>query len=634
MLGFLPCRSIAQGVGTEFSLVAHPKQACEHPSAESLAALAYMGQHARMQDNRVPEDIPPVIGREDKAEILDRLYEVALDPIRLEDLLDVWENHVAAHRTDHSQAVVILEDPEIAAHLRWATVFLDRIEAADAVGRGKSVLDTIPRSASFLADGGPGIAEFNHPASVAFGLKAGAVLADLPFDAAEVSLLRGQISRVALGHEDRPILLRLRSTVTGSPVIVRISAMEQPTDRHGEPLALVMSTELVWPEGFETIVQDAFGLTMAEVEIVRGIALGLPIKEIAETRGRSPETVRTQLRSILAKSETHSQVELVRVVFGLMDVAQIAPPEEASLASGSLELLPVRALRTSEGRRLEWVEFGAPKGAAVLYMHLDLGLSRWPAPAEQAARKRGMRVVVPYRAGFGRSDLHASGVNHADAVARDYLAVLDHLGITQTAVLSQGADLRFACALSLLQPGLVTGILGCAAQLPLRHATQYERMDKWQRFILTNARYAPKVLPFLVRASYALARRLGKAKFFALVNGGSAADMAAFAQPEIREAVLLGSDIALGPRTSAHLAFTREALSSEKDWSALVQAVKVPVVLLQGDQDPQSPKQTMRELMADFPHLEVRFLPNTGQLLFFAEWHQVLDRLQSFLPTQ
>jgi DNA-binding NarL/FixJ family response regulator len=85
----------------------------------------------------------------------------------------------------------------------------------------------------------------------------------------------------------------------------------------------VLSTELVWPEGFETTVQEAFGLTGAEVEIVRGITLGLPVKDIAEARGRSAETVRTQLRSILAKTETHSQSELVRVVLGLMDVALI-----------------------------------------------------------------------------------------------------------------------------------------------------------------------------------------------------------------------------------------------------------------------------------------------------------------------
>jgi hypothetical protein len=63
-----------------------------------------------------------------------------------------------------------------------------------------------------------------------------------------------------------------------------------------------------------------------------------------------------------------------------------------------------------------------------------------------------------------------------------------------------------------------------------------------------------------------------------------------------------------------------------------VHAVKVPVVLLQGDQDPQTPAQTIRELMGDFPHLDVRFVPNTGQLLFFAEWPMALDLLERFLP--
>lgn len=582
-----------------------------------------------MQDSRIPEDISPFIGREDKAEIVDRLYEVALDPIRLEDLLEVWEGRVAVHRSGYSQAVVTLEDPEIEAHLRRATVFLDRFEATRDAGTAQAVLEDIPRSAAFLADGGPGIAGFNRAAGVAFGLKEAALLADLPFDAEDVALLRSQIARVASGREERAVTMRIRSTITGSPVIVRVGTVERPAE--GKPLALVVSTELVWPEGFETTVQEAFGLTLAEVEIVRGIALGLPVKEIAEARGRSPETVRTQLRSILGKTETHSQSELVRVVLGLMDVAQVATVEMEQPASTNLAALPVKSLRGADGRRLEWIEFGDPKGAPLLYMHLDFGLSRWPAPAEQAARRRGIRVIVPYRAGFGRSDLHGKGVEYNASVARDYLAVLDHLGVGRAAVLCLGADFRFACALSLARPGLVSGILGCAAQLPLRHAAQYDRMDKWQRFILANARYAPKVLPFLVQAGYSLARRLGKEKFFTLVNGGSAADMRAFAQPDIREAVLQGSEISLGSKVSAHQAFTRECLSSEKDWSHLVQEVKAPVVLLQGDQDPQTPVQTVQELLGDFPHLDVTFLPDTGQLLFFAEWPLVLDRVEKFL---
>ena len=65
--------------------------------------------------------------------------------------------------------------------------------------------------------------------------------------------------------------------------------------------------------------------------------------------------------------------------------------------------------------------------------------------------------------------------------------------------------------------------------------------------------------------------------------------------------------------------------------TAIRAAVKVPVILLQGDQDPQTPVQTIRELMVDFPHLEVSFLPNTGQLLFFAEWQIALNRIGLFL---
>ena len=566
-----------------------------------------------------------------RAEIVDRLYEVAVDPIRLEQLMTVWEVAQAPMRTGLVSVASELDDEDIEAHLRRATVFLDRFEATRGDAVYRSVLEDIPRSAAFLSDGGAAIAAFNRPASIAFGLKDGAHLSDLPFDAPDISLLRGVIYKVASGQAERVVTMRIRSSTTGSPVIVRIGPIASD---NAKPLALVMSTELVWPEGFDVTVQEAFGLTVAEVEIVQGMTLGQPIKNIADARGRSAETVRTQVRSILAKTETHSQSELIRVVLGLMDVA-FMPSESAGPVpnrAGALEQLSFQSTTSPDGRRLEWIEFGSPTGAPCLFMHLDLGLIRWPATAERAARARGIRVIVPVRAGYGRSGLHPRGSDHLQGVTGDYITVLDRLGISRCAVIAMGADLRFAISLSLQRPGLVTGILGCAAQLPLRTAAQYDRMDKWHRFILANARYAPKVLPFLVQAGFSLARRLGKEKFFAQVNGGSKADMEAFALPEIREAVLAGSEVSLGAKISAHVAFTRECIGSERDWSDLVHAVTVPVQLLQGDQDPQTPVLTIEELMQDYPHLQISFVPNSGQLLFFAHWPMALDALQKYLP--
>ncbi|WP_167850936.1 LuxR C-terminal-related transcriptional regulator [Tabrizicola caldifontis] len=581
-----------------------------------------------MTESRPSTNVAILADRDHRAEIVERLYDVAMDPIRLEELLEVWEDRAAPLR----DSAIPLEDPEIEAHLQRATVFLDRYEAVQEAAGKPSVLADIPRSAAFISDGGATIHACNRPAEVAFGISEGGAFAALPFDEEDRELLKGVIRRVAARKAEKVVTLRIRSTVTGSPVILRVSPVEAGAAR---PLALVVSTELVWPEGFETTVQEAFGLTTAEVEIVRGVTLGLPLRDIAEARGRSLETVRTQVRSVLAKTETHSQSELVRVVLGLMDVALIPTGGESfGGPRGMLEQRPFREIRGPDGRRLTWIEFGDPRGRPVLYMHLDFGLTRWPAPAERAAAARGLRVIVPVRQGYGRTEPLPKGADHLEGVTRDYAAILDHLQVTGAVAIPLGADLRFALNLSLKRPDLVRGIVGAACQLPIRSASQYERMDKWQRFILANARHAPKVLPFLVQAGFSLARRLGKEAFFRQVNGGSQADTETFSRPDVRVAVLEGSDVCMTRTWSAHAAFTAECLGSERDWSALVRMARVPVLLLQGDQDPQSPVQTIRELAAEYPHLDIRFLPGTGQLLFFAEWPQVLDAVEAMFCTR
>ncbi len=566
--------------------------------------------------------------REHKAEIVDRIYDVAVDPIRLEDLLDAWEGRAAPLRAGSGPDVTTLDDPDIAPHLDRAWVFLDRYQPADPRGRFRSVLDELPRTAAFVADGGATITACNRAARSALGIEDGGAIAALPFDPEDVATLRAVIRKVAAGRAEKVMTLRIRSVLTGQVAIVRVGPVD---GGDGAPLALVMSSDLVWPQGFEATVQEAFGLTGAEVEIVRALVLGQPLKDIAETRGRSLETVRTQVRSILAKTETHGQPELVRVVLGLMDVTLVpgARNGKDEPTEGIAPLVP-RFLHVQAGRRLEWIEFGAPEGIPVVYMPLDYGLVRWPARAERAARARGLRVIVPFRAWYGGSAPLPRGVQHLDGVTADYARVMDHLGLRQALALTQGADLRFALKLSLQRPDLIRGIVGCAAQLPLRTPAQYERMDKWQRFVLANARYAPKVLPFIVKAGFSLARSLGPEGFFRKVNSGSAADMAAFDDPEIRAAVLAGAaQTLLVPGGTGPEAFAQEALGSERDWSAVVKAARVPVRLLQADQDPQTPVQTVRELMADFPHLEVRFLDFTGQLLLFARWSEVLDEIEA-----
>lgn len=61
-------------------------------------------------------------------------------------------------------------------------------------------------------------------------------------------------------------------------------------------------------------IQSAFGLTNTELSIVEAIFDGLSNSEIAERRDRSVETVNTQVKSVLSKSNCNTRTQLVRMM--------------------------------------------------------------------------------------------------------------------------------------------------------------------------------------------------------------------------------------------------------------------------------------------------------------------------------
>ena len=62
-------------------------------------------------------DGPKGVARDHKAEIVDRLYDVALDHIRLEELMQVWEGRIGILRQGHVKDVVPLASKFIADHV-------------------------------------------------------------------------------------------------------------------------------------------------------------------------------------------------------------------------------------------------------------------------------------------------------------------------------------------------------------------------------------------------------------------------------------------------------------------------------------------------------------------------------------
>jgi DNA-binding CsgD family transcriptional regulator len=81
------------------------------------------------------------------------------------------------------------------------------------------------------------------------------------------------------------------------------------------------------------VLREVYGLTEAETQLVELLCDGHSLEEIAARRGVTLNTARSQLKQVFAKTNTHRQSELVRLV--LAAIAPIAHPEREKSAPES-----------------------------------------------------------------------------------------------------------------------------------------------------------------------------------------------------------------------------------------------------------------------------------------------------------
>ena len=135
------------------------------------------------------------------------------------------------------------------------------------------------------------------------------------------------------------------------------------------------------------------------------------------------------------------------------------------------------------------------------------------------------------------------------------------------------------------------------------------------------------MLGFLVHAAFAHARQFGKDQFLLAVVGGAVADRAALRDPDLREAILRGSEVCLGRDVSAHEAFTRGLIDRAGDWRHALVSSRVPIRLLQGAEDPLAPPGQVQALADAGPRIKADIVPSAGRLLFLAQWGRTIECL-------
>lgn len=580
-----------------------------------------------------------------RSEFIDQLYGTAMDPSSMNQLIEAWEKLITPQwNRPPDRRGAFLDRIGISRHIHQVEDLLARTLGTAVLRPEDIALLPYRRTVAFTLDRTMRVTAANRGARDRLNISRGATLSMLNVRGEDIlELTNHAMGMFRSDRSQEPILIRARRNDTDKGLLISL----HPCGADGRPDAqsefiLVATTEMHWPADAVGRMRNLLGLSQAEVEVMTSLAQDQSLADIARLRNRSVETVRTQVKSLMAKTETNSQTDLMRLALTAMSLTDgeirtdTATGRPQQIARGGLELTAIafQSLLRPDDRHLDYLEFGDPKGRPVIYFCSNFGLCRWPADAEFAARQTGLRVIVPIRAGYGWSDPLGRGTDRIQECAKDTLALMDMLGVAAAHCLVLDEDMIFVARMFKLAPERVLGVLGCSAALPFIRDEQYARMGRWHRFALGTARFTPQFLTFVARAGFALARLKGKADFVRMVYTASPADLAMTRQPRIFDAIDCGADIVLADGVDVTQAYSDETrlfhnVNWVEDFRHMIRSI--PVIDLVGTQDQSISPQTLEEFGEDFPEVEIESVENAGSFLLFQHTFHVLQKLEGLM---
>ncbi|WP_374300786.1 hypothetical protein [Paracoccus sp. (in: a-proteobacteria)] len=553
-------------------------------------------------------------------DLVEHLFDASVGPERVGELIAAWDGQMDQSGLDQPR-LSDFAGPAFAQQIAGVLQVLDQLQAAE-LRQANDLLSSMLGAAMVLAPDGSVVAA-NDAAGRLFGLQPGASIRQMPLDPADIDALAARLAEIAAsGVNPAEDILRLQPPGLDHAVLVHLKAMQGEGSRVH---VLAATSEFDWPPAVPAFLARVFGLTPAEIEVMRLLAGGATIAGIAAATGRGRGTVRSQLHAVFQKTGTGSQAELMRLaVLLLQSVPAGAGPPRLPAAPAPHQ----RFHRMPDGRRIEVLSLGDPAGRPVIWLQSTYGLWRLPRTAEADLAPRRLRVLVPFRAGWCGSDPAPPGSHALDLAVADLRALMRQLRIPSAIVVAPGDDIRIALMLAQADPERVRAIFGIGAGFPILEDAQYRRLIPVSRFTRACSRYSPKVLPFLIRSMRVVIARYGLERYLQGIVARVPADARAMARPEISAAFHAGVQKTFFSEPWSEASLCAELTLFHSDWPKSLGHVACPVTLIHGEQDGNAPFETARDYCNLYPGWRCISWPDEGELVAHVHWRQVFDLIE------
>lgn len=395
-----------------------------------------------------------------------------------------------------------------------------------------------------------------------------------------------------------------------------------PTLEASKERMLVFLVDRKWSADIQAFLTTAYGLTAAENAVLLSFLEGRTQKEIAELRGTSLVTVRTQMQSILGKSGANSQTELMRDALSFSYFFQDVSPISVAAKHPFRKNFSVLA---KDGRTIDLLLSGDLKGDLIISLQ-DATLRGFPASVERAFARAGLCVAVLCRPGIGKTDPPSPGADYLETIASDIATIGDQLGQDRFVLMTNYMSSVFVIQVAPMLADRLKRVVVKSTLVPPGMLDPSDVQSPLAQALFRARGQSKGIYRAMVYAAIKAWKVIGSHRLHIMQLKGFAPDLAAAKNPEVIEAFDEAMHATLAQGTDFPILVFEYAA---EDWSPAVARCPVPIMLLQGAHDPSTSFTSVERFAAHYPDkIALHTFKNGGYLTFMTDTKDFIEILQ------
>lgn len=418
------------------------------------------------------------------------------------------------------------------------------------------------------------------------------------------------------GGEGGDQVLRLAGDM---PLSLWVSRLGEAVGHRVTPRFLVLAASQRSRALSESGLCALYNLTQAEARLTQQLALGRTVEEAAQCLEVTANTAKTHLKRVFTKMGVRRQAELLQAVYSSPLWLEGQADPAAPALDAVLPIPGVEGLRLADGRWLAYSDSGDRDGLPLIFMHGMAGSRHLRHPDDSLLLRHGIRLIIPERPGSGDSDPLPD--RRIGDWPGDVAALADHLGLGRFAVLGYSAGTPYALATARVLAERVSSVAIVAAMPEIQGLEYLRDYSATFRMSLLVAKYAPGLLPPLLRVMVKSIRRNVHSYIEQSLADASESDRRVFEHPRLRANYAHGL-LAGTRRGEQGLALEVELCA--RDWGFDPAEVKQAVCFWHGESDRLVAPEGARKLAGQLPNSRFETVPGAGHYVLYSHWEAIL----------